>query len=348
MARKEIESGITHHVTAAADTPDLPTMNAASVEQHVNAIALNKELGLALYDRRSSMSQIQFHLRQSTESMLEAGKLLIQMKENEDHGNWLGLLADLGVDVTLANRLRQAALKFSNAAAPQHLIAAAGNRAKLFELMILDDDDIAELNDGGTVAGLQLDDVARMSSKELRAALRAQREKTAEIAKAKDDVISGKSKFIDKLEEKLALATNKKSADITEVAMPGEIQLAMLQGYSRKLTSQITATLNSEIVKLYKEYEGYAPPKHIELAARQAVGLIITAAYGVAENMGFEPILDAEQAADEPGRAEAKAFEEYMAQQNSDLIDESNQLDKESADDWAARENINTEPSAEA
>jgi len=315
MARKEIESGITHHVTAAADTPDLPTMNAASVEQHVNAIALNKEFGLALYDRRSSMSQIQFHLRQSAESMLEAGKLLIQMRENEEHGNWLNLLAELKIEESLDRRLRKAAVKFSNRASTHDLVLAAGNKTKLFELMILDDEDIAELNDGGTVAGLQLDDVARMSTSELRKALRTQREKTTEIAKAKDDVISGKSKFIDKLEEKLALATNKKSADITEVAMPGEIQLAMLQGYSRKLTSQITATLNSEIVKLYKEYEGYAPPKHIELAARQAVGLIITAAYGVAENMGFEPILDAEQAADEPGRAEAKAFEEFIATQ---------------------------------
>ena len=128
-------------------------------------------------------------------------------------------------------------------------------------------------------------------------------------------MISGKSKFIDKLEEKLAIATNKKSADIAEIDMPGEHQLMLLQEYSRGLTVKITATLNSEIVKLYKEYEGFQPPKHIELAARQAVGLIITAAYGVADNMGFEPILDLEQAADEPGRADAKAFEAHLAAQ---------------------------------
>ena len=79
------------------------------------------------------------------------------------------------------------------------------------------------------------------------------------------------------------------------------------------MTVKITTTLNSEIVKLYQEFEGFQPPKHIELAARQAVGLIITAAYGVADNMGFEPILALEQAADEPGRAEAKAFEAHLA-----------------------------------
>lgn len=311
---KNNNSGITHHVTAVTDVPELTNSNAESITQHINAIALNKEFGLALYDRRSSMAQIKFHLNQSAESMLEAGRLLIQMRENEEHGNWLTLLDELNIDVTLDKRLRQAALKFSNGAAPHHLISAAGGKTKLFELMILDDEDIAELNDGGTVAGLKLDDVARMTTRELRTALRKQREETAALAQAKDDVISGKSKFIDKLEEKLAIATNKKSSDIAEVDMPGERQLTGLQDYSRYLTVKITATLNSAIAKLYQEFEGQ-PPKHIELAARQAVGLIITAAYGVAENMGFEPILDAEQAADEPGRADAKAFEKFMAAQ---------------------------------
>lgn len=315
MSNDDNKTGITHHVVIGEDAPGLASSNADSIAQHVNAIALNKEFGLTLYDRTSAMSKIQFYMRQSAEAMLEAGKLLIQMKENEEHGNWLSLLSELGIDETLSKRLRKAAVKFSNSASTHHLISAAGNKSKLFELMILDDEDIAELNDGGTVAGLQLDDVARMSTSELRKALRKQREETAALAQAKDDVISGKSKFIDKLEEKLAIATNKKTSDIAEVDMPGEAQLMRLQDYSRELTVKITATLNSEIVKLYKEYEGFAPPKHIELAARQAVGLIITAAYGVADNMGFEPILELEQAADEPGRADAKAFEDYLATQ---------------------------------
>lgn len=132
---------------------------------------------------------------------------------------------------------------------------------------------------------------------------------------AKDTVIGEYNESLTKKTNRIQTLEAEKRTTIEEVAMPGEIQLAMLQGYSRKLTSQITATLNSEIVKLYKEYEGFQPPKHIELAARQAVGLIITAAYGVADNMGFEPILDPEQAADEPGRADAKAFEAHLAAQ---------------------------------
>ena len=49
--------------------------------------------------------------------------------------------------------MSQAALKFSNASTSTHLIAA-GNKSKLIELLVLDDDQVAELNDGGTVAGI--------------------------------------------------------------------------------------------------------------------------------------------------------------------------------------------------
>jgi hypothetical protein len=131
---------------------------------------------------------------------------------------------------------------------------------------------------------------------------------------AKDSVIKGKSEELDKKNELLVRLQLDKTSKIDEVAMPGEYQLMRLQEYSRELTAKVTATLNSEIVKLYNEFGGQ-PPKHIELAARQAVGLVITSAYGVAENMGFEPITEPELADDEPGKADAEAFMAYQAAQ---------------------------------
>lgn len=131
---------------------------------------------------------------------------------------------------------------------------------------------------------------------------------------AKDSVIKGKSEELDKKNEQLARLQLEKTSKVDEVAMPGEYQLSRLQEYARDLTVRVTATLNSEIVKLYNEFGGQ-PPKHIELAARQSVGLIITAAYGVAENMGFEPITEPELADDEPGKADAEAFMAYQAAQ---------------------------------
>lgn len=136
----------------------------------------------------------------------------------------------------------------------------------------------------------------------------------AKTLEAKDGVIREKTEELNKKSERINLLEAAKRQEIPEVYMPGHVQLTALQDYTRRLTSMITATLNSEIIKLYKEFEGQ-PPKHIELAARQAVGLIITAAYGVAENMGIEPILEAELAADDPAKADAEAFLAYQARQ---------------------------------
>lgn len=138
----------------------------------------------------------------------------------------------------------------------------------------------------------------------------------AKTIEAKDGVIKEKTDELNKKSEKINLLEAAKRTEINEQYMPGHVQLTALQDYTRRLTSMVTATFNAEIIKLYKEFDGQ-PPKHIELAARQAVGLIVTAAYGVADNMGFEPILELEQAADEPGRADAKAFEEYLAAQET-------------------------------
>ena len=66
-------------------------------------------------------------------------------------------------------------VEVSNASTSTHLIEAAGNKSKLIELLVLDDDQVAELNDGGTVAGITLDDVAAMSVSDLRKALREAR-----------------------------------------------------------------------------------------------------------------------------------------------------------------------------
>ncbi len=45
--------------------------------------------------------------------------------------------------------------------------------------MLEDDEDLVELADGGTIAGMNLDDIDRMTSRELKAALREARETNA-------------------------------------------------------------------------------------------------------------------------------------------------------------------------
>ncbi len=76
--------------------------------------------------------------------------------------------------------MMQASTKYlSPALKPNVPTLAHLGKAKLFELMTEDDEELAELADGGTVAGLTLDDVDRMSVRELRRALREARETNA-------------------------------------------------------------------------------------------------------------------------------------------------------------------------
>ncbi len=56
--------------------------------------------------------------------------------------------------------------------------------------MTEDDEDLVELADGGTIAGMSLDDIDRMTSRELKAALREARETNA----AQQRVLADKTK----------------------------------------------------------------------------------------------------------------------------------------------------------
>ncbi|NYT80909.1 DUF3102 domain-containing protein [Alcaligenaceae bacterium] len=137
---------------------------------------------------------IRDHLARSAESMLAAGRALIVARESLPHGEFMPFISRIGIEHSLAKRMMQAAVKFSDGATAK-LVDAAGNKTKLFELLVLDDEEIEVLAQGGTVAGLELDDVERMSAGDLRKALREAREEK----KAADQLMSEKNTAIDRL-----------------------------------------------------------------------------------------------------------------------------------------------------
>lgn len=111
------------------------------------------------------------NMRRSVEACLEMGRGLAVLKAGCEHGQFIGRVEAMGLDQSVARRFMQAAAKFANRAAP-HLLAAAGSQSKLFELLVLDDDQLEELELTGQTGGLARDDVACMTQKELRAAVR--------------------------------------------------------------------------------------------------------------------------------------------------------------------------------
>lgn len=178
----------------------LATLQATANE---NVVALAQQLG---YDGSVSVGAledgIRFYQERSAEACIELGKRLVLLKEACLHGEFLPRLESLGIDARAAQRFMSVSLKFSKASTLT-LLKAANSRAKLLELMVLDDEEVAELSDGGTVRGMAADDISSMGVRELRASLReARAEKVAD-----DKILADKNAKIDKLSRYIKKST---------------------------------------------------------------------------------------------------------------------------------------------
>lgn len=153
------------------------------------------------YQRDRVVSEARFFLAASAEAMLEAGKRLIQIKENEPHGEFITIVTEqLGLGERSVRQMMQASVKYLSPRleAKRQTFAVLG-RSKLFDLMTESDDDIEALSEGGTLAGHTFDEIEAMSARELKAALRDHKQQLA----AKDKVLADRNAKIDGLEEKL-------------------------------------------------------------------------------------------------------------------------------------------------
>lgn len=188
------------------------------------------------YERDRIVHETRFYMAQSAEAMLEAGKRLVILKENEPHGDFTEIVTgQLGLPKSTAHRMMQASLKYLTPSL-ESKVPTLGHlgKSKLFELMTEDDESLTELADGGTVAGLTLDEVDRMSCRELRQALREARETNA----AQQRVLADKNEKIDSLSTKLEKKSRiqppkpdeevkKLRAEVTALAVEAESAIAV-------------------------------------------------------------------------------------------------------------------------
>ena len=188
------------------------------------------------YERDRIVHETRFYMAQSAEAMLEAGKRLVILKENEPHGDFTEIVTgQLGLPKSTAHRMMQASLKYLTPSL-ESKVPTLGHlgKSKLFELMTEDDESLTELADGGTVAGLTLDEVDRMSCRELRQALREARETNA----AQQRVLADKNEKFDSLSTKLEKKSRiqppkpdeevkKLRAEVTALAVEAESAIAV-------------------------------------------------------------------------------------------------------------------------
>ncbi|EEI9429513.1 DUF3102 domain-containing protein [Salmonella enterica] len=197
MARKPTSTQIIDAIDGVI--PDNLSVELNEISQH--RVAIMEQFGEGLpYDRSRIVHEARFYMTQSAEAMLEAGKRLVILKENEPHGEFTDILEnDIGLAPQVARRMMQASIKFlgsDNETSKRSTLSVLG-KGKLYELMVLDDEDLDSLADGGTVAGATLDDIDRMSVRELRKALRESKEDLAASRKLNAE----KSQEINELKE---------------------------------------------------------------------------------------------------------------------------------------------------
>ncbi len=152
------------------------------------------------YDRQRLINECRFYLQRTADAMLETGKRLIVLKEHEPHGEFTEALEQIGLMPRTARQMIQAAAKFSrpNARALTHL-----GKTKLLELMTEGDDNLEALAEGGTLAGHTLDEIDRMTSRELKAALRKARTEKEQDAEVHEKMLAGKDQKINELDKQI-------------------------------------------------------------------------------------------------------------------------------------------------
>lgn len=190
------------------------------------------------YERERVVQETKFYMGQAAEAMLEAGRRLLVIKENEPHGDFTEIVEQrLGIPGSTARRMMQSALKYllNPALTDKAPRLAQLGKAKLFELMTEDDEDLAALTEGGTLAGHTLDDIEQMTHRELQAALREAREE----GKAKDQLLEDKNRKLDQAKAKAkriaAASPDEQLADLLrEVASVGNEAVGFVRGNLRQ------------------------------------------------------------------------------------------------------------------
>lgn len=256
--------------------PELDQIGKAAGDSHALTIFASRSADVAKryddgqpYERGRLVREVQFFWDHSTDAMVELGERLLVIKENESHGDFLEIVTQrLMMNPRTAQRIMAATLKMRALPASSAKALTALGRTKLFDLLDESGDDIVELCNGGTIVGLALDDVRRMSARELSAALNDERNRS----KAKDKVIAAKDQKINEQAEANALRD----------ANPAQTQLDAL----RACTFAVEPPLHL-LVRTIDEVTKAPASDAADLSARQTLEYVLQLVVDAAVSRGL-------------------------------------------------------------
>ena len=120
-------------------------------------------------------------LKASASYILEAGEELIKLKKNTAYGGFTETVQNMGILPNFAQRCMRVFKKFGAYRETAEKLGAG----KLYILMSMKEPDIKTLMDGGSVSGVTLNDIARMSIKEARNILIKRRKLPSHITRCR-------------------------------------------------------------------------------------------------------------------------------------------------------------------
>ena len=189
----------------------------ATLEQNERVSALAVQLNYqGSTDPAVLVNSAKDAIRRIGMGVFELGAYLLLLKEGCQHGDFVLTLEEVGINHHSAKKYMAMTRRFANGSTSTHLEKLGFS--KMAELLPLDDDQVDDLVDEGQTGELSLDDVARMSVKQLRAAVRKER---AEAAKQKSQVdrltavnteLHEEARLVKRLPANEALAKTKKEA----------------------------------------------------------------------------------------------------------------------------------------
>lgn len=164
-------------------------------------------------------------IRRIGAGIFELGGYLLLLKEAVGHGEFLPALERLGLGVSSAGRYMAVTRRFANSATSRNLELIG--MSKLVELLPLDDEQLDDLTELGVTGELAFDDVARMSVKELRQAVRKERNVNGRLAEVNQELNAENVRM--KLDSKVVAMTDWPAAlePVSEQIAAAGRQLAM-------------------------------------------------------------------------------------------------------------------------
>jgi hypothetical protein len=269
-----------HHAALAAD-------QAAATKDAARAARIVEQFGDGTpYNRRGYVIECRGLVVTTGEALLTLGKRLIVIKEHEPHGEFLDCLREIGIEPRFAQKAMQAALKFGQPNAPSTAHFAGLGQAKLIELLVLDDEEVAELAEGDTVDGVTLDTFDRMSARELRAWARKHKQQSDEDKQLNERQLADKNKKIDEYERRAAHLETLPEAERHQALIEDLWRAVQSLGLPLLRLEQMIAAVQEASVQA----EGFNST--LERSAADAIGFLIQQLGDMGVRQEVTPALD--------------------------------------------------------